>query len=108
MTDLTVNEFPSEIDLKDHLKMIGVLGINKYASDLQNLPDPLKADFLRWWKTGNLTSSIEVEGLTVQSIAEKTKCDIAIAFAEFSALYQNPDELPPLLSTARETVYEWD
>lgn len=108
MTECTANEFPSELDLRDHLKMIGVLGVNKYASELQNLPDPLKADFLRWWRTGNLSSSVEVEGLTVQSIAEKIKCDIAIAFAEFSALYQNPNELPRLLSTGTEPAYDWD
>jgi hypothetical protein len=108
MTDNTANDFPSEIDLKDHLKMIGVLGINKYTSELQNLPDPLKVDFMRWWKTGNLNSSIEVQGLTVRCIAEMTKCDIAVAFAEFSALYQNHKELSRVLSTATEPVYEWD
>jgi hypothetical protein len=98
MTEDNLDSFPNSQELykyfekEDLIDAIGAERIHSITDMLLNLPLPLKKDFLHWWQTGELKSSVDVKGITVELVSKKRDWDVAFTFAKFSDVYLNPDD----------------
>jgi hypothetical protein len=118
MTEDNLDSFPNSQELYKYFEKedlidkicIGTVGterIDSIIDRLLNLPEPLKKDFLHWWQTGELKSSVNVKGITVDFVSKKRDWDVAFTFAEFADVYLNPnDRLKFSLLTERTEIVD--
>ncbi|MCG6137086.1 MAG: hypothetical protein MET45_21045 [Nostoc sp. LLA-1] len=98
MTESDIDNFPTYEEIYEYFEKknlvdaIGLPRIESCVNKLLNLPLPLKKDFLYWWQTGELKTTVDVKGTTVEFISKKKKWDVAFTFTEFSDLYLNPED----------------
>lgn len=107
MTENTPTEFPTYEEIYGYFKEVVNSSTDKYTDEtinvlnshidthtnhILNLVSPLREEFLHWWKTGELISTAEINGIKLQSLVEKRRWNAGSAFGLFSELYRNPDD----------------
>jgi hypothetical protein len=107
MTESNLDNFPSKEELYEYFEKLEFTSdTGVYAFTILNLTSPLREDFLHWWRTGVLNSTVEVYGHTVKSLAEKNNWDIARAFSVLNSVYEGGDFKDAIIVNV--SAEEWD